>query len=79
MNMNNEHEHILLHDYKIIAIEEDFVDIYDEEIEEEIEDEDEFDIDDIYSENHPWDSFKKSYRNLPEIWMIPLMDNFNDV
>lgn len=79
MNMNNEHEYILLHDYKIITIEEDAVDVYDDEIDEDcnIEEED-IDIDDIYSENHTWDSFQKSYRNLPEIWMIPLMENFKN-
>ena len=82
MNMNNEHEHILLQDYKIIELDDDFVDVYqDEDIAYNDEfDENEIDIDDIYNDNHPWDSIcEKSYRNLPEIWMIPIVEKLKEM
>lgn len=65
----NEHDVILFHNYNILVVDSDRQDKSDDDV----SDDDVYDPlepieDDIFSDDHPWDTRVKSYRQRHELW-----------
>jgi hypothetical protein len=74
----NEHDVVVFHNYKILVVSDNESDCSDDSDDDYLE-YTELVQDDIYSEDHPWDTRERSYRFRPDIWLTDQeLQNFSE-